>query len=123
MGMAITPRAFGASGANDRIRVAVIGLHGHLMNNSYRLGEKVPFNKKAGSFGDNQDAAEHFGRLHDIMANGVGVPENGNHYTAGPLLTFDPETERFTGEHAEAANQLVKDKNREGFAIPEINAV
>ncbi|MEM9660579.1 MAG: Gfo/Idh/MocA family oxidoreductase, partial [Planctomycetota bacterium] len=33
---------------------------GHLMNNSYRLGEKVPFNAKAGRFGDNADAAEHF---------------------------------------------------------------
>ena len=42
---------------------------GHLMNNSYRLGEKVPFNARAGRFGDNTDAAEHFGRLHEIMRN------------------------------------------------------
>ena len=34
---------------------------GHLMNNSYRLGEELPFNEKAGRFGDNKDAAEHFG--------------------------------------------------------------
>ena len=30
------------------------------MNNSYRLGKKVPFNEKAGRFGDNKDALEHF---------------------------------------------------------------
>ncbi|HBF01961.1 MAG TPA: dehydrogenase, partial [Verrucomicrobiales bacterium] len=32
---------------------------GHLMNNSYRLGERMPFNEKSVSFGDNKDAAEH----------------------------------------------------------------
>ena len=44
---------------------------GHLMNNSYRLGEQVPFNAKAGSFGDNTDAAEHFMKLHEVMRDGV----------------------------------------------------
>lgn len=89
------------------------------MNNSYRLGEQVPFNKKAGKFGDNTDAAEHFEKLHDIMADGVGIPEDGNHYTVGPTLTFDPESEHFTGDHAQAANKLLKDKNREGFIVPD----
>ena len=50
-------------------------LMGHLMNNSYRLGTKVPFNAKAGAFGDNKDAHEHFMKLHAIMRDGVGVPE------------------------------------------------
>jgi predicted dehydrogenase len=92
---------------------------GHLMNNSYRLGETVPFNAKAGRFGDNADAAEHFGRLHEIMRNGVGVPEDGAEYVVGPWLTFDPETEAHTGDHAEAANALLKDANRRGFEIPD----
>lgn len=91
---------------------------GHLMNNSYRLGEQVPFNKQAGKFGDNTDAAEHFGRLHEVMADGVGIPQDGNHYTLGPWLTFDPQTEQHTGEHAQAANVLLKDTNRPGFEIP-----
>ena len=91
---------------------------GHLMNNSYRLGETVPFNQKAGRFGDNADAAEHFGRLHEIMRDGVGIPEDGAEYTVGPWLTFDPETERHTGEHADAANVLLKDENRKGFEVP-----
>ena len=96
---------------------------GHLMNNSYRLGKKVPFNKQAGGFADNPDANEHFGRLHDVMANGVGLPADGNEYVVGPWLTFDPEKERHIGEHAEEANALLKDPNNTGFQIPEARSV
>jgi predicted dehydrogenase len=96
---------------------------GHLMNNSYRLGVKVPFNKKAGRFGDNKDAAEHFATLHEIMSNGVGIPEDGNEYVVGPWLTFDPKTEMHTGENADAANELLKDANRKGYQIPSLGNV
>lgn len=96
---------------------------GHLMNNSYRLGEKVPFNAKAGRFGDNKDAAEHFLKLHEIMTDGVGLPEEGNEYVVGPWLTFDPETERHVGDYAEEANALLKDPNNEGFEVPTVEAV
>ncbi|HDP35596.1 MAG TPA: gfo/Idh/MocA family oxidoreductase [Candidatus Hydrogenedentes bacterium] len=96
---------------------------GHLMNNSYRLGKKMPFNLKAGQFGDNKDAYEHFARLHDIMSKGVGIPEDGNEYTVGPWVTFDPETERFIGENGDEANVLLKDPNRPGFEIPSIAEV
>jgi predicted dehydrogenase len=96
---------------------------GHVINNSYRLGSRVPFNKRAGRFGDDALAAEHFGRLHDIMAGGVGVPEDGNEYVVGPWLSFDPQTERFTGERADEANRLLKDANREGFEVPGVDAV
>ena len=91
---------------------------GHLMNNSYRIGEKVPFNLKAGSFGDNKDAYEHFGKLHAIMKDGVGVPEDGAEYTVGPWITFDAATERCTGDHADRANALLQDAHRPGFEVP-----
>jgi len=93
---------------------------GHLMNNSYRLGTKVPFNAKAGRFGDNKDAAEHFLKLHELMRDGAGIPENDEQYVVGPWLTFDPRTERFTGEHAEAANRLLRDERRSGYELPDI---
>lgn len=96
---------------------------GHLMNNSYRLGEQLPFNAKAGRFGDQADVAEHFARLHAVMADGVGIPEDGNAYTVGPWLQFDPATEKHIGEHAAAANALLKDSNRPGFEIPSVSAV
>ena len=92
---------------------------GHLMNNSYRLGKKVPFNAKAGRFGDNKDAAEHFGRLHEVMRDGCGVPEDKEHYIVGPWLTYDPKTERHTGDFADEANKLLKDDNCKGFEVPE----
>lgn len=112
-------RASDPSMANGNAHDAHYGcVLGHLMNNSYRLGQKVPFNAKAGRFGDNADAAEHFGRLHEIMRDGVGVPQDDAEYTVGPWLTFDPKTERHTGDHAEAANALLKDENRRGFEIP-----
>ncbi|NND99837.1 MAG: Gfo/Idh/MocA family oxidoreductase [Pirellulaceae bacterium] len=94
---------------------------GHLMNNSYRLGKKVPFNAKAGKFGDDADAAMHFGKLHDVMSKGVGIAEDGAQYTVGPTLTFDPKTETHTGEFAEAANVLLKDPNNPDFKIPTIS--
>ena len=93
---------------------------GHLMNNSYRLGENVPFNAKAGRFGDNRTAREHFMKLHEIMDEGVGIPQDGSHYTAGPMLEFDPKSERHVGEHAKEANALLQDPHRNGFEIPKI---
>lgn len=93
---------------------------GHLMNNSYRLGSKVPFNAKAGRFGDNADAHEHFMKLHSIMRDGVGVPEDGAEYVVGPWLTFDPQTERHIGDYADEANALLKDGNNAGFEVPEL---
>ena len=105
--------------ANGNVHDAHYGcVLGHLMNNSYRLGEKVPFNSKAGRFGDNKAAAEHFLKLHEVMRDGVGVPEDGAEYTVGPWLTFDPEAETHTGDFAEEANQLLKDPNRSGFEVP-----
>jgi hypothetical protein len=91
---------------------------GHLINNSYRLGKKVPFNAKAGRFGDNASAYEHFMKLHELMRDGVGVPEDKAQYVVGPWLTFDAKTEQFTGEFADEANKLVKDRNRPGFEVP-----
>lgn len=114
-------RANDPSMANGNVTDAHYGsVMGHLMNNSYRLGEKVPFNAKAGRFGDNADAAEHFMKLHEIMRDGVGVPEDGAHYTVGPWLTFDPKTELHTGDYAEEANALLKDENNKGFEIPSL---
>lgn len=96
---------------------------GHLMNNSYRLGTLQPFDLKSGKFGDNRDAVEHFAKLHSVMADGVGVPVDGNHYTVGPMLTFDPATESFTGDHAQQANRLLKDRNRSGYEVPAADKV
>ena len=83
----------------------------------------MPFNAHAGGFSGNPDALEHFTRLHEIMSKGVGVPENQAEYVVGPWLTFDPETERHTGDFAEEANALLQDTNRQGFKVPTVAEV
>lgn len=113
-------RAGDPSMANGNAHDAHYGcVLGHLMNNSYRLGKPVPFNAQAGRFGDNADAHEHFMKLHEIMAGGVGVPEEGNEYIVGPWLTFDPDSERCVGDNADEANALLKDANNPGFQVPD----
>ncbi|HAD60304.1 MAG TPA: dehydrogenase, partial [Planctomycetaceae bacterium] len=117
-------RANDPSMANGNVYDAHYGcVLGHLMNNSYRMGSKVPFNAKAGTFEDNPDATEHFMRLHNIMADGVGLPEDGNEYVVGPWLTFDPKSESHTGENAAAANKLLKDENRKNYQVPTASEV
>ena len=85
---------------------------------TYRIGKMVPFNAKAGRFGDNADAHEHFMKLHAIMRDGVGVPKEKAEYVVGPWLNFDPVTELHTGEFKDEANTLLKDANNPGFEIP-----
>ena len=110
--------------ANGNVLDAHYGcVMGHLMNNSYRLGKPAPFNGKAGSFGDNQDAYEHFMKLHRIMKDGVGIPEDKAEYVVGPWLTFNPETERHVGDHSEEANRLLKDMNNPWFQVPDPDKV
>jgi hypothetical protein len=38
----------------------------------------------------------------------------------GPALSFDPATERFTGERAAEANALLRKPQVDGFAIPDL---
>jgi len=112
-------RAGDPSMSNANMEIAHYScLLGHVMNNSYRIGKKAPFNKKAGRFGDDKLAYEEFAKVHEIMRDGVGVPEDKAEYTVGPWLTFDPKTERFTGERADEANKLVRDPRNEEFDIP-----
>ena len=91
---------------------------GHLLNISYRLGEKLPFNAKAGRFGDNKLAYQEFMKIHQIMRDGVGIPEDRAEYIVGPWLEFDGESEKFTGERAVEANRLLRDPRRAEFDIP-----
>jgi predicted dehydrogenase len=96
---------------------------GHLMNNSYRLGEKVPFNEKAGRFGDNKLAYEEFMKIHAIAKDGMGVPVDKEDYIVGPWLEFDGEAEKFVGEHSVEANRLLRDPRNEEYDIPSPHSV
>ncbi|MFM7208083.1 MAG: Gfo/Idh/MocA family protein [Planctomycetaceae bacterium] len=107
-------------GVQDAHRSCVLG---HLMNNSYRLGVDEPFNERALRFGDQPEVAECFLTMHAAMRDGVGIPEDGTTYRVGPMLTFDPVTERHTGDHAAEADRLLKDPNTPGFEVPALDRV
>lgn len=91
---------------------------GHLMNTSYRLGKKVPFNEKAGRFGDNALAYEEFMKIHAIARDGMGVPEDKAEYIVGPWLEFDGKAEKFVGENSKEANKLLANPRNKEFDIP-----
>ena len=117
-------RAGDPSMANGNVMDAHYGcVLGHIMNNSYRLGSDVPFSETATDFGGNADAVEHFGRLHRIMSEGVGISGSDAKYQLGPMLTFNAETETFEGENADKANALVKDPNNPGYEVPTVDSV
>jgi len=96
---------------------------GHLMNISYRLGEKVPFNAKAGRFGDNALAYEEFMKIHDIATDGMGIPQDSTDYIVGPWLNFDGDSEHFIGDYATEANRLLRDPRNGEFDIPSPQSV
>jgi predicted dehydrogenase len=89
----------------------------HLPNISYRLGEKVPFDKKTGRLGDNREVVQAFENLRqDLKAVGVKLEET--EYVLGKVLTLDAKEERFTGEGADQANALLTRTYRRPFAMP-----
>jgi len=89
----------------------------HLANISYRLGEKIPYDKVSGSVGKNAQVKEAFEKL-AANNSAVGLPLDKQTYTLGPTLTFDPATEKFTGDKAEPANALLSRPYRAPFVVP-----
>ena len=90
----------------------------HLANISYRLGEKVPFNGKAKTLGDNKEVVQTFANIQENVS-GVGVKLAETSYQLGQVLTLDPKSERFAGEGADKANALLTRKYRDPFVVPE----
>ena len=90
----------------------------HLANISYRLGEKVPFNRKARTLGDNREVVQTFENLQqNIQAVGVRLEETA--YQLGRVLSFDPNRERFVGNSAKTANALLTRDYRKPYVVPE----
>jgi predicted dehydrogenase len=89
----------------------------HLANNSYRLGEQVPFNSQTKAFGDNKEAFEALARMEDYLAKGNGLKLDGMAYRVGRKLTVDAKSETFTGDPD--ANKLLTRNYRAPFVVPE----
>ncbi len=90
----------------------------HMGNISYRLGSGARPEAIREAMGDDKDALEAFGRFSEHLAiHGIDLKKAPA--VLGPWLTMDSATERFTGQHGEAANKLVKREYRKPFVIPE----
>ena len=118
--------------ANDPSAVNASPLDGHLSSAlchmgsiSYKLGTASPLAKMDGHFASFPNGAgveigaEAMGRFAQHMKeNGLDLKKEQG--LVGPMLSFNPATERFTGERAAEANALLRKPQVEGFAIPDL---
>jgi hypothetical protein len=90
----------------------------HMGNISYRIGQKMSADKIKEAIGDNVELMDSFNRmLEHLQANEVDLEKEP--ITMGPMLTMDPEKERFVGEYSDMANMLIKRNYREPFIVPD----
>jgi len=91
----------------------------HTGNISYRVGRGMDRDAVKQSFGSGpgRDATERM--LTHLEKNEVDVAAS--LVTVGPMLNFDPESERFVGnaEGEDVANRLLTREYREPFVVPE----
>lgn len=90
----------------------------HMANISYRLGMRLnPAEIEERLYGNDLMLETCDRAQQHLQANEVDLAKNLP--TFGPMLTMDPETERFTGDFSDMANMLVKRQYREPFVIRE----
>lgn len=90
----------------------------HTGNISYRIGKEASVDQVGKQLGDHEESKETWAQTMDhLKAHGVDL--NIEKPILGPWLTWDPKSERFTGDHADEANALVKEKYREPYVIPD----
>ena len=90
----------------------------HLGNISYRTGADKSAEEISESIKSNSQMAEAFDRVKDHLGKNNFDLAKGR-ITLGANLTLDPGHERFVGDHAEAANKLLKRDYRKPYEIPE----
>jgi predicted dehydrogenase len=90
----------------------------HLANISYRLGERVPFQRAARALGDNREVVQTFDNLRENL-RAVGMQLEETMYRLGRTLAFDAAQERFVGEGADLANPFLSRPYRKPFIVPE----
>ena len=87
-------------------------------NVSHRVCKKASVSEIKDAIGNNADVMDSFERmLSHLAANEVDLEKEP--ITVGPILTMDPETEKFVGEHSDWANMYVKRNYREPFVVPD----
>lgn len=90
----------------------------HLGNISYRTGAEKSAADITDSIKANSQMSEAFDRMKDHLAKNDFNLDSGK-IILGTNLTIDVAAQKFTGDHAEAANKLLKRDYRKPFEIPE----
>ena len=89
----------------------------HTGNVSYRLGKKAPQGEIRERIKGDKAALETFERMVEhLKVNHVDLDMD--QASIGPVLAMDVQAERFTGEHEDEANKLVKDPYRSPYVVP-----
>ncbi len=89
----------------------------HLGAICYRLGKETSFAESRNIFGGNQAAQEALEKMEWRMkSRGVKIDDSLK-YHVGPVLTFDPRTEKFVGNNK--ANTLLTRNYRKPFVVPD----
>ena len=118
--------------ANDPGAVNATPLEGHLSsalchlgNISYKLGLPTPVGDLGNSFDKfpngagleiGAEAIDRFGK--HLADNNIDTKKEFG--LVGPALTLDPKAERFHGERANEANQLLRKPPVDGFMVPDL---
>jgi predicted dehydrogenase len=89
----------------------------HMGNISYRLGKKMSVSEARSTI-DNEYLMDSFDRMIEhLKVNEVDLEKE--LITMGPMLTMDPEQEKFVGECSDWANMYLKRNYREPFVVPD----
>jgi len=90
----------------------------HLVNISYRLGQKAEFDVTAKGLPGGEVMADALVRMAEhLKSKGIELDGKANIYHVGKQLTFDPAKERFLEDRD--ANSLLTRASRKGFSVPE----
>ncbi len=90
----------------------------HLGNISHRIGRTAPDGEIRQRIKGNRELAAAYQRMKaHLAANGVDLDRTPARL--GALLTFEPASERFTGEFSQQANRLLSRDFRPPFVVPE----
>jgi hypothetical protein len=89
----------------------------HMGNISYRLGKVASTNEIRERIGGRKDLRNVYEGFREHLAKlGIDIDKS---VVAGPMLTMDSQTERFTGEFSAEANALLSREYRKPFVVPE----
>ena len=88
----------------------------HLGNVSYRLGEQVSGKTEPDVFRKHEEIGKSWEMIQRTVKGTLGLDLTKSTYQLGPMLKFDPETEKFVDNRR--ANRLLTRRYRRPFVVP-----